>query len=416
MSELTDITRRGVMLASAAAGTGAALGGAQPAGAQPASPVTMPFGPGVRAGVFAFASADGRGPDGSLGGARDAAAQAGRSLDHLRNNLRALGQDLDQVVSLWVLLTNYADLDAVVRVVNERFPDPSPVPALTVLGISGLDGDCLVRLDAIASSASDRRPIAAPAVPLARGARVHGVFAGGLAFLSGIDAGDVTGASAAETMGRQTTTVLDRIDAVLRTQNLSLADVGRTFMFMTDLRVRTAYGAARAERYKGVFEPDKFPANSGIGIPNLGANAMLRSVAIAGSGKSYVVSDRVRLSPGSFSQAVRYGDWMFIAGIDAIDMQRRTEHIGNLKGQTERTLEYTRYIVEAAGATMDDIVKTTCYLIAGQDRSHFADTYRRYFEAHTRGRWLPNGVTLDVQELAADVLVEIDSVVYLGRR
>jgi 2-iminobutanoate/2-iminopropanoate deaminase len=142
----------------------------------------------------------------------------------------------------------------------------------------------------------------------------------------------------------------------------------------------------------------------------------LRSVAIAGSRKTYVVSDRVRLSPGSFSQAVRYGDWMFIAGIDAIDMQRRTEHVGNLAGQTERALEYTRYIVEAAGATLDDVVKTTCYLVAGQDRSHFADTYRRYFEAHTRGRWLPNGVTLDVQELSTDVLVEIDSVVYLGRR
>src|SRR4051794_36806471 len=130
MSEqLTDVTRRDLMIAGAA-GTGAALvGGPRPAGAQPASPVTMPFQPGVRAGVFAFASADGRGPDGSLGGARDAAAQAARSLDHLRNNLRALGQELDHVVSLLVLLTSYADLDAVARVLNERYPDPNRAPA-----------------------------------------------------------------------------------------------------------------------------------------------------------------------------------------------------------------------------------------------------------------------------------------------
>jgi 2-iminobutanoate/2-iminopropanoate deaminase len=245
---------------------------------------------------------------------------------------------------------------------------------------------------------------------------VHGVYAGGLAFLSGIDAGDVAGATPAETMGRQTTTALDRIDTVLRTQSLGLRDVGRTFMFMSDLRVRTAYGAARAERYKGVFDIDKFPANSGIGVPSLGAGVMLRSVAIAGVGKSYVVSDRVRLSPGSFSQAVRFGDWMFICGVDAIDFQRRTEHVGNLRGQTERTLDYLRYIVEAAGATLDDVVKTTCYVIAGLDRSHFSETYRRYFETHTKGRWLPNGVTLDVKELSTDVLVEIDAVVYLGRR
>src|SRR5262245_38026422 len=107
---------------------------------------------------------------------------------------------------------------------------------------------------------------------------------------------------------------------------------------------------------------------------------------------------------------------MFIAGIDAIDFRRRTEHVGNRSGLPERTHDDRRFVVEPAGATLDDVVKTTSYVIAGQDRSHFADTYRRYFESHTKGRWLPNGVTLDVQELASDVLVEIDAVVYLGRR
>src|SRR5262245_25115364 len=223
---LSRVTRRGVVLAGAAAGTGATLLGAPPAFAQAAPPSAMPFQGGVRAGAFGFAAADGRGLDGSHGGARDAAAQAARSLDHLGNNLRALGLDLEQVVSLWVLLTNYGDLEGVTRVLNERYPDPSRSPAVTFLGVAGLDGECLVRLDALASNSPDRRTIVTPAVPLARGARVHGVYTGGLAFLSGIDAGDVTGATPAETMGRQTTTVLDRIDTVLRTQSLGLRDVG----------------------------------------------------------------------------------------------------------------------------------------------------------------------------------------------
>ena len=118
-----------------------------------------------------------------------------------------------------------------------------------------------------------------PGVPLPRGVRVHSVHAGGLAYLSGIDAGDVTGGDAAETLGRQTTTVLDRLDAVLRSEGLALADVGRTFMFMKDLRVRPAYAAARRERYEGVFALDAFPANSGIGVPALGALPSRRSTA-----------------------------------------------------------------------------------------------------------------------------------------
>ena len=374
------------------------------------------FLPGARAGALAFAAADARDAAGALGGARDSAAEAGRGLAHLRTTLRALGLGLERVVSLWVLLTDYGDLDAVSRVLDEHFPDPARYPATTFLGAAGLDGGCTVRFDAVASADPRRAPISAPDVPLARGARTHGVRAGDLCWLSGVDADDVAGASPAETLGRQTTAVLDRLDAILGTQRLALGDLARTFMFVSDMSVRPAYADARRARYEGVFAPDRFPANSGIGMPRLGAGTLLRSVAIAGPEKSYVVSDRVRLSPGSFSQSVRLGDWLFIAGQDAIDLRGQTEAVGDLAGQTGRTLGYLRHIVEAAGATLEDVVKTTVYLVAGQDRAEFADTYRRYFAAHTRGPWLPAGLTLDVQELARDVLVEIDAVVYLGPR
>jgi 2-iminobutanoate/2-iminopropanoate deaminase len=371
---------------------------------------------GARAGELAFAAADARGQDGGLGEAGDAAGQAAHALEHLRTTLEALGHDLDHVVSLWVLLTDCGELDAVSRVLDRYFPEPARYPATTFLGVAGLDGGCAVRLDAVATAGAQRSAFRAAGAPLARGARTHGVRAGDLYFLSGIDAGDVAGADAGDTLGRQTTAVLDRMAAVLESQGLALGDVGRTFMFLSDMRVRPAYAAARRARYEGIFALDAFPANSGIGVPDLGSGVMLRSVAIAGPAKRHVASEQVRRSPGSFSQAVRLGDWLFVAGQDAIDLEHRTEAIGDLAGQTERTLGYLRHVVEAAGATLDDVVKTTVYLIAGQDRAQFADTYRQYFGAHTRGGWLPAGLTLDVQQLAADVLVEIDAVAYLGPR
>ncbi len=374
------------------------------------------FRPGARAADLAFATADARDADGALGDAPNAATQTARALDHLRVTLRALGLDLPQVVSLWVLLTDYADLDAVARAIDAAFQDPARFPATCFLGVAGLDGGCTVRLDAVASANPDCRAFRVPGVPRARGARVHGVRAGELCFLSAMDAADVAGADSADTLSRQTTVILDRIHAVLQSQGLQLGDVGRTFMFMPDMRVRPAYAAARRARYEGVFGLDAFPANSGIGVPDLGPGALLRSVAIAAPAKTYVASDRVRRSPGSFSQAVRHGDWLFVAGQDAIDLEHRTEAVGDLAEQTRTTLDYLRYVVEAAGARLEDVVKTTVYLVAGQDRARFADAYRAYFAAHTRGPWLPCGLTLDVRELAADVLVEIDAVAYLGAR
>src|SRR4249920_1084721 len=100
------ITRRGLMRAGAFAAAGAHCldRSLAPAIAQPVAPIAvlgsplMPLQPGVRAGDLAFAVADARGPDGTLGGASDAATQTVRSLDNLRTTLRVLGQDLEHVV------------------------------------------------------------------------------------------------------------------------------------------------------------------------------------------------------------------------------------------------------------------------------------------------------------------------------
>ena len=70
-------------------------------------------------------------------------------------------------------------------------------------------------------------------------------------------------------------------------------------------------------------------------------------------------------------------------------------------------------IVEEAGGTLDDVVKTTVYLIAGQDRSKFADAYRKFFSRYLGSSKMPAGLTLEVQELALKCLVEIDAVAYL---
>jgi 2-iminobutanoate/2-iminopropanoate deaminase len=211
--------------------------------------------------------------------------------------------------------------------------------------------------------------------------------------------------------------VLDRIDTILRGQGRQLGDVGRTFMFMADLRVREGYGQGRRARYQGVFALDEFPANSGIGIPRLGPNLLLRSVAIASGGpKAYVSSDKVRLTPGSFSQSIQFGHWLYLAGQDAIDMNNQTLAIGDVAEQTTISLQHIKDVMEAAGGTLEDVVKTTVYVVQGQNLDRALDAYRRFFTANTRGGWLPAGVTLGVAELATDCLVEIDAVGYVGPR
>jgi 2-iminobutanoate/2-iminopropanoate deaminase len=370
---------------------------------------------GIVAGEFAFVAQDARRSHGALTD-ESTHDQARQTVENLDAALKTADLNLTDVVSLMVYLPDYADAGLVCEVLEAAFgKDGETRPAATLVGIAGLDGNCRVRMDAIATSTRDRQYFRLPELPLARGSRCHGVRAGNFVFLSGVDAADADERiSPPIVIQTQTTEVLGRINDILGRQGLSLRDLCRTFMFMPSTDYRPGYGEARRAVYAGIFSADEFPPNSGIYIRDLGKDILLRSVAIAYRGeKQIVASPKVRKTPGSFSQSVRVGDWLLIAGQDAVGFQREVLAEGDLAGQTEITLRHVQHIVEEAGGTLDDVVKTTVYLTAGQNRNEFAGAYRNFFKQ--RATTLPAGFTLEVVELSPGCLVEIDAVAYLGR-
>ncbi len=379
---------------------------------------------GIRAGELTFVTADARDASGQIRGDVDAVSQARRALENLSTALGEVDQTLDNLVSLWILLTDYNDTEAVLRVLDEHFPNPGRVcPAVSLVGVTGLDAGCAVRMDAIASDSPNRGQLGSPGVPLARGVRSHGVRSGELYFLSGIDAGeqDTISADPYEAMSQQVNTILDRTEAILKSGGLSLGDVFRNYNFlccMTDPRSKPAHRDTRRKRLGSLFKPEEFPAQTRIGISSLGKNVLQRSLFVATSdqGKKYVSSDKVRLTPGVFSQSVRVGGWLFIAGQDSIGLDQQTIGAGDLVVQTNECMMHIKDIVEAGGGGLEDVVKTTVYLLEGQDRSLFASTYRKFFSANKKGSWMPAGLTLVAEDLHPGCLVEIDAVAYLGSK
>jgi 2-iminobutanoate/2-iminopropanoate deaminase len=373
------------------------------------------FAQGIVAGEFAFAAHDARRSNRALAG-DSAGEQARQTLEHLRGALRTVEMDLADIVNLIIYLPNYEDAEQVCAALDAAFGKTSESrPATALLGIAALEDGCRVRMDAIATSTRERQYFRLPDLPLARGNRCHGVRVGDFFFLSGVDDVDTNGIIAPpHSIHTQTTQVLGRIGRVLERQGLSLRDLCRTFMFMPSTDYRPGYGEARRAVYAGVFAQDAFPPNSGIYIRDLGQDILIRSVAVAYRGeKQIVASPKVRKTPGSFSQSVRVGEWLLIAGQDAVGFRREVLAEGDLARQTEITLSHVRYIVEEAGGTLDDVAKTTVYLTAGQSRDVFAAAYRDYFKRHAAS--CPAGLTLEVVELSPGCLVEIDAVAYLGR-
>lgn len=377
---------------------------------------TQLFSQGIEAGEFIFLAQDSRGADGTLGAHRTAAEQARQTLANVAATLNRAGLSLDDLVALSVFIPQYADADDVAAVLRSTLPNQGP--AVIFAGVCGLDGDCRVRMDVIATTSKEREAILISDLPMSIGARCHGIRVGDLFFLSGVDAAERDGRPDGQpAIQSQTKEVLTRMRRILDQQKLGLGNLCRTFMFIPGTQYRPGYGEARREIYQGIFSEDRFPPNSGIYIRDLGSDILLRSMAIAYRGKQTIVtSPKVRLAPGSFSQSARVGNWLWLAGQDAVTFDRAVEAEGSLSGQTRATLRHTRDIVEAAGGTLNDIVKTTVYLIEGLERAEFAAAYSEFFTTQTKSATMPAGLTVEVQELSPGCLVEIDSIAYLGKK
>ena len=124
--------------------------------------------------------------------------------------------------------------------------------------------------------------------------------------------------------------------------------------------------------------------------------------------KQLIQTEKAPPPGGAYSQALRVGDFLFTAGMGPWDPQTRQVVGVTIEEQTVRTLENIKAVLEAGGASLADVVKTTVHL---SDLGHFAvfnQVYTRYFPD-------PKPVRTTVGSQLLGILVEIDTVAYLGK-
>lgn len=109
-----------------------------------------------------------------------------------------------------------------------------------------------------------------------------------------------------------------------------------------------------------------------------------------------------------YSQVVEVsgsGRLIFIAGQVARDVNGKNVGKGDMRAQIEQVGENIKDALEAVGATLDDIVRTTTYVTDIDEYFRHADVRLRYF-----GNAIPTSTTIEVRRLASpDNLVEIEA-------
>jgi 2-iminobutanoate/2-iminopropanoate deaminase len=126
----------------------------------------------------------------------------------------------------------------------------------------------------------------------------------------------------------------------------------------------------------------------------------------------------VMTSNRPFSNVVRAGTAIYVAGQLPVDRDGNTVGAGDIAAQTRQVLTNVRALVEAAGGEMIDVVKTTVYLTDITNHGPVNDVYREFFPSQ-----FPARTTVEVSSLAPAMkgegypyLVEIDAVAILTDR
>jgi len=117
-------------------------------------------------------------------------------------------------------------------------------------------------------------------------------------------------------------------------------------------------------------------------------------------------SDAAPAPVGPYSQAVEHDGWIFASGQIPLDPASGELVGGEIEDQTRQVLANLRAVLEAAGAELHDVVRTTIYLI---DLGHFPRVNAVYAE-HFTAEPQPARATVQVAALPLGASVEIDAI------
>jgi 2-iminobutanoate/2-iminopropanoate deaminase len=121
--------------------------------------------------------------------------------------------------------------------------------------------------------------------------------------------------------------------------------------------------------------------------------------------KDRIQTDRAPQAIGPYSQAVKASGLVFASGQIPIDPATGQVIDGSIAEQTERVLNNIKAVLEAAGSSLERIVKTTVFLADLTDFGEMNEAYGRFFAEVPPAR-----STVEVSRLPRDARVEIDAI------
>ena len=121
-----------------------------------------------------------------------------------------------------------------------------------------------------------------------------------------------------------------------------------------------------------------------------------------------VSTDKAPGAIGPYSQAIICGDMLFTSGQIPINPQTGNIEATDITSQTEQVMKNLGAVLESAGTSFDNVVKTTCFLAEISDFAAFNEVYAKYFTSK------PARSCVAVKDLPKGALCEVELIAKIG--
>ena len=126
-----------------------------------------------------------------------------------------------------------------------------------------------------------------------------------------------------------------------------------------------------------------------------------------GMSKEVIRTEEAPIPRGPYSQAIRAGQYVFVAGQGPFEPKTSKMVEGGIEEQTRQTLENVKSILSAAGLSLEDVVKVSVFLKDAKDFPKMNEVYRTYFTAEQPAR-----TTVEADMVVDGMLVEVDAIAH----
>lgn len=125
--------------------------------------------------------------------------------------------------------------------------------------------------------------------------------------------------------------------------------------------------------------------------------------------KKIIFTDKAPAPIGPYSQAVVAGNMLYTSGQIALHPETGELVTGDIETETKQVMENMKAVLDAAGTTFENVIKTTIFISNMDDFTKINDVYGAYFNEKTA----PARETVQVAKLPKNVNVEISMIVAL---